>query len=262
MNPVQKDVAIGKIYASLTEKGLVFNSIHEKDCNNLINAYEILIHEMNPIIIQPSRLYRGRVINSEDIDCGKGISIIDGVPVGGFDRANSWKPPCDKVEKMGRMNHKYESILYVSEDEETCLSEIKPSKTVYVSVGEFEMKSSIKLLDFSGTPPIEKSGIITEQVRNAVYKNTNCDAIELYNGIQRFFAFYDSSSEYYEVSNKICDYIKKEINVDGVRYKSFSEGNNVAVWNPIDDDYLFVGSHIVLLTPHNTIYDNRFHMYY
>lgn len=99
--------------------------------------------ETNPerIIVAGTKLYRSRIIHSDNKLCGK-------APFFGFDSANSLAPPWQLATDM-RASYRYIPYLYCANHPYLSLVEVRPRIGAKVSVAEIVLKKDITLLDFT-----------------------------------------------------------------------------------------------------------------
>ncbi len=140
----------------------------------------------------------------------------------GFKEADSDAPPCDKTKSM-RANPKGISYLYVAEDIDTSLMEMRPQLGTSYSIATIEITKPIKLFDFSGeTVKKDETSVIkySRTVLNQMFSQTN----------------YGDSLEYIP-TQYLCEYIKLQ-GFDGIRYSSSlsKEGKNIVLFNVDDKD--------------------------
>lgn len=131
----------------------------------------------------------------------------------GYDEANSFVPPNWRSIQAGRCNHDYECCLYVAQDIETAISELKPLIGERISVAKVEVCQELRLIDLSIN-----------------YKQKE----EIKNIVGAFFLI--SPTEYnknaYIYTQVICSIVKK-LGYDGVIYTSCQnrEKKNYAIFN-------------------------------
>lgn len=68
--------------------------------------------------------------------------------IGGFSISEMGSPPQEKAS-AGRVNPIGIRCLYLSNDKETTLHEIRAGALDYVTIGEFKLKQNIKVIDFT-----------------------------------------------------------------------------------------------------------------
>ena len=88
-----------------------------------------------------TQLWRAR-LGEEEVQIGK-----DDWTVQSFSIEQMGAPPADKA-KGGRINCKGIPVLYVSSDEETAMSEVRPWRGQRISVARFSLLRDVRLVDF------------------------------------------------------------------------------------------------------------------
>jgi RES domain-containing protein len=135
-------------------------------------------------------------------------------------------PPSDK-SIAGRINPEGISVLYLSSNAETALSEIRASTYDYVSVGTFKAKKAFKvvsLLELASVSPF----IYGDLWRYAI--NHSC-LRDLSDTVSKPMRRNDSPLDYLP-TQFVAEFIKSE-RYDGVEYKSAMNpgGTNIAVFD-------------------------------
>lgn len=136
-------------------------------------------------------------------------------------------PP--SLAKGGRMNRHGVSFMYVATDEETAISEIRPHPGHYISVGKFNLKRKIKVLDFSSVSISE-------------YANSDkmLDEFLLVETINKLFSSPVTPNEHskYTITQFLSDVVRK-LGYDGVCFKSsLGNGENYVFFDPSHFSYL------------------------
>ena len=223
------------LYSKLNAKAFLHNSYRNLDVTDFIEPFRHLISQMPISLYDKSILYRARKIDLEkDVNTGKGISLVDGILVGGFNKENSGMPK-DEYCRIGRMNKNKKAVLYTAEETQTAINELKLNKGEYLSLAEFNLIKPINIIDFSARSREEIDLLINDTMEKR-FNDYNSDKLrmsarELYYNVQKMFTITDSTQEFYRASNLICDEIKKCCEIDGVRYNSYRGGYNLCVWN-------------------------------
>lgn len=240
-----KSNSMGVLTSELTSKGFLFNTMRDRDIDGESKKLFIkLIQKLPRILVKDSKTYRARVVDEEhDVDTGKGITRIGDYLYGGFDKKNSGIAPCEFCS-LGRLNREREQVFYLAEEKETALFEQK-IENGWISVAEFSINSSIRLIDFSAYTHEEQHQIVSDDFENSFFEETQLSARQLYYNVQVFLTILDSSESYYKTSNALIDLVKEEKDVDGIRYRSYCNGHNIGIWKYEPDDYIFCGSRIV-----------------
>ncbi len=239
-----KSNTLGVLASQLTAQGFLFNGYRDRDLSNFIEPFQQLLKWMDVAVVSANRVYRARTINlAEDVDTGKGIAMKDGKLVGGFNEENSRIAPSGRCS-IQRLNRAGEQVFYIAEEREIAIAEQKASANAFLSVAEFDVKSPVSVYDFSAYTRNELYAVISDEMEKRFQDETTFSARQLYVEVQRFFTILESSEDFYNVSNKICDIIKEEARVDGIRYWSYYMGHNLGIWRYRPEDYVFVGSQI------------------
>ncbi len=238
----------GILASHLTGQGFLFNGYRDRDLSNFIEPFQQLLNLMDVTTVSPNRVYRARAINlDEDVDTGKGITMKGGKLIGGFNEENSRIAPPGYCN-IQRLNRKGEQVFYIAEERETAIAEQKASANKFLSVAEFDINSYISVYDFSAYTRSELYATITDEMEKRFQDETNFSARQLYVEVQSIFTILESGEDFYNVSNKICDIIKEESRVDGIRYWSYYKGHNLGIWRYRQEDYVFIGSQIVKIS--------------
>jgi hypothetical protein len=145
----------------------------------------------------------------------------------GFDINNMGIPPKGK-RSAGRINPEGIGVLYLSSDCITVLNEVRATTFDYVTIGKFQLKEDIAIVNLSGistTSPFRYGGELEKYIANR--KVLQEIALELAKPLRRS----DSSLEYLP-TQYIAEFIKS-LEYDGVEYASTLRdgGFNLAVFD-------------------------------
>lgn len=170
-------------------------------------------------------LYRARGIDVEEYskaENGLNIKIVNNEYVTeGFNEKNSIECPLG-MGGVGRNNIAGTSYLYVAEDVATACAEIKSTIRSLISVAEFEVKSDLKIVNFS-----------TDDKKFA-YKQNDEYQMSLGRFITLLMMQYCqpvSNKDNYRATQIVSDYIRK-MGYDGISYRSFfTIKNNYTIFN-------------------------------
>lgn len=240
----------GITFAQLKMEGFLFDALNNNDIEKYIRIIEKLINIIPKTWIKVKTVYRTRKINViSDIHAGKGIDIINGKIVGGFDSYNSGMAPMNSC-KLGRLNRDKERVFYVAEEIITAINEQKTAEGDILSIAKYRINGKVSVLDFAAYSKSELQEVISNDSEKRFLIENGYSARTLYLEIQRFFTVLESNPMYYEVSNKIADIIKNRFDIDGIRYYSYCGGHNIAIWGRKKDynDFLYEGAACVCVT--------------
>lgn len=253
-----KSDTISVLFADLFTRGIQFNINNDKDISKIIPPFKKLIRLMPVHTASGMTTYRARRIDlSKDVNTGKGISMIEGKLVGGFDEKNSRRPPAEFC-RMQRLNRDHESVFYIAEERYAAIDEVNAPVGDYISVAKFDIvNAGVNILDFSAYTKEEQHIVISDEMEESFYKEEGISARELYCGIQKIFTINDGDMTDYKVSNELCDLIKEETNIYGIRYQSHQaligdknngiQGHNLCIWGERDRYFTFRGSEIEMV---------------
>ncbi len=137
--------------------------------------------------------------------------------------------PKKEIASAGRANPKGIPYLYLSENIETTIFEVRASYLDLVSIGSFKTKDSkarYSIADFTNQPSLFYPNQIKETMISTLLKKTISD--DLSKPMRR----YDSDLDYIP-TQFICEFIRVRIGVEGIKFKSSfkSKGNNLVLFN-------------------------------
>lgn len=182
------------------------------------------------IVKKGTALYRAREVEINEIKTENGFSVDENGTIHGFNEDESMEPPLG-LSRSGRNNIPGESYLYVSEDEETALGEIKvPVKTI-VSLAEIELLEDLRVYDFS--------------YQLYTSKGNELNTGDIFTAIVDLFNKRVSKPDEYIATQVIADYVRKK-RFDGLSYKSYYTGKrNYTIFNCHPSYFRFLGSRIL-----------------
>lgn len=198
----------------------------DRNALQVLEAIKYVINNMKVFTLKrDEKFYRARTINIlSDVDKIHGFDIEENGKFTGFNEKNSGKPPKVLV-KAGRVNHKWESILYLASDKYTALSETRAGIREGISVATYSVLSDLKVLDFS-LESCQFQETFDENNQNIKYY----DPHEIYVLVQKILTLPWENDRTYYISNMIAD-MAKELDIHGIAYESFwGTGYNVALW--------------------------------
>ena len=135
----------------------------------------------------------------------------------GFNAKDSGAPPADKTTS-GRINPERISYLYLAEDPETAIYEVRPTIGQHVSVASFRLIDEVKIYDLT----------IADQ-----YSTNQKKDVALFRVIQEHFSEPNTGNAFKYLPTQYLGEIIKQIGFDGIRYKSSlrNDGVNIVLFN-------------------------------
>lgn len=138
-------------------------------------------------------------------------------------------PPKNKAT-AGRANPIGIPFLYLSDNADTVLYEIRGSYLDEISIGTFslkdDLKSNIMISDFTETETIFHPSRVAERIKTTLLKQKI--SVDLSKPMRR----YDSEVDYIP-TQFICEFIKVYTDVQGIKFRSslHTLGNNIVIFN-------------------------------
>ncbi len=138
--------------------------------------------------------------------------------------------PPKEISSAGRANPMGIPYLYLSDNEETILYEIRASYLDEVSVAEFiikpDMDKDIIISDFTEIPTLYHPNGVNKKIKSTLLKQLI--SVDLSKPMRR----YDSELDYIP-TQFICEFIKIFTNVQGIKFRSslHNTGNNIVIFN-------------------------------
>lgn len=168
--------------------------------NNIVvrDVVEKLLKYHSKELKAGTKLYRGRICTD----------------MNGYEERDLWQPPCEKASP-GRANPKGISYLYLANDKDTTLYEVRASFLDYVCIGEFELNEKIRIValkDVQNASPFLEDINLEEYVMNRYILKKFGEALS--KPLRRF----ESDIEYLP-TQYLCEYIKS-LGISGVEYAS------------------------------------------
>jgi len=130
----------------------------------------------------------------------------------------------------GRANASGIPFLYLSDNEETILYEIRASFLDEVSIGVFTINDNydqtVLIADFTENPTVFHPSKVSEKIKAMLLKQ------KISNDLSKPMRRYDSELEYVP-TQFICEFIKVYTGVHGIKFRSslHTTGNNVVIFN-------------------------------
>lgn len=139
---------------------------------------------------------------------------------------------CPKREfsTAGRANPSGIPYLYLSDNEDTILYEIRASYLDEVSIASFHLKTDITqdiiISDFAKTPSLYAPSEVNQRIKSTLLKQI------ISRDLSKPMRRYDSELDYIP-TQFICEFIKVFTNVQGIKFRSslHNVGNNLVVFN-------------------------------
>ncbi|MDN3672436.1 RES family NAD+ phosphorylase [Flavobacterium branchiarum] len=138
--------------------------------------------------------------------------------------------PPKKISSAGRANSRGIPFLYLSDNRETILYEIRASYLDEISIGTFALKDDLKELiyisDFTESPTIFHPSRVNERIKSTLLKQKI--SVDLSKPMRR----YDSELDYIP-TQFICEFIKIYTGVKGIKFRSslHTMGNNLVLFD-------------------------------
>jgi len=138
--------------------------------------------------------------------------------------------PPKEVSSAGRANPMGIPYLYLSDNAETILYEIRASYLDYVTIGSFRVNPGLSheviISDFTESPTLYHPGGINKRIKSTLLKQL------ISSDLSKPMRRYDSELDYIP-TQFICEFIKVFTGVQGVKFRSslHSVGNNLVIFN-------------------------------
>ena len=161
----------------------------------------------------------------------------------GYDLAGSGAPPVDFVP-AGRINPKNIRYLYLAEDQETAIYEVRPIIGQNVSVATFKTMDDIKIYD------------LAKEIKSQERDDANIDYL-LYEEIQRRFSKPNAGQEDKYIPTQYLGELIKQMGVDGLRFKSSLKNGGINIVLFDDKKCKAISSDIVKVSDIKLKYENQ-----
>lgn len=138
--------------------------------------------------------------------------------------------PKKELSTAGRANPSGIPYLYLSDNEDTILYEIRASYLDEVSIASFHLKRDLThdiiISDFTETPSLYAPGEVNQRIKSTLLKQI------ISRDLSKPMRRYDSELDYIP-TQFICEFIKVFTNVQGLKFRSslHNIGNNLVVFN-------------------------------
>lgn len=198
-----------------------FESLNGQNKEDNILSIISILKKCRIVTLNKEKWYRARKIQNNDENI---IYNEVGIPIRGYNSEQSGVAPARYISE-GRANDKNEQVLYVAEDQNTALKEIKADKDSYVSLSHCILNKNIRLLDFSPYSNNELVKYADNQFNDGIDKM-------IFVKLQRILTLQEYSENEYIISRKLVRLIKENIEVSGMLYISHYTGRkNIAIWD-------------------------------
>ncbi len=191
------------------------------------DLFAALAAQMDMVIPAGDILYRAR-ISDDDLTAGK-----------------MGRPPKD-ISTGGRANPSGISYLYVADNLETAVSEVRPSIGSKVWVSKFKVVSDLRITDL--TAPKLKGSVLKFEEDEIKLVLKYLGLLELFSDDLSKPVLPHKSHLEYVPTQYICEFLKNITKADGIRFSSsFGSGRNLVLFDDIklsvlDPNYFFVNS--------------------
>lgn len=138
--------------------------------------------------------------------------------------------PPKELASGGRANPSGIPFLYLSEDENTVLYEVRASYLDEISIGVFQLREdteSVDIVDFTKDSPLFQPEYVKEAIKGKLLRE------RISKDLSKPMRRYDSELEYIP-TQFICEYIKIFTGAKGIRFRSslHKQGNNIVFFEP------------------------------
>lgn len=133
----------------------------------------------------------------------------------GYKASDSGAPPAD-AGSAGRINPERIRYLYMAEDPETAIYEVRPTIGQYVSVASFRTVDKVKIYD------------LAQEIKPQEGENTEYD-YSLFNVIQQRFSEPNTGDAFRYLPTQYLGELIKQMGFDGLRFKSSLKNGGINV---------------------------------
>ncbi len=133
----------------------------------------------------------------------------------GYKASDSGAPPAD-AGSAGRINPERIRYLYLAEDPETAIYEVRPTIGQYVSVASFRTVDKVKIYD------------LAQEIKPQEGENTEYD-YSLFNVIQQRFSEPNTGDAFRYLPTQYLGELIKQMGFDGLRFKSSLKNGGINV---------------------------------
>lgn len=215
------------LLSSLIIKHFEFDAINNREHKERELEYIMsCLLSCKRVLMDHKEYYRARRIYGES----HGIFWANGIPQNGYSSSESGVAPAQFC-KSGRVNDKYEQVLYISEDVQTAIKEVRTPLYEYASVASCMVENDICVFDFS---PYTEEELEKYALTSEIGKDDELiSKVMLFIKIQRILTLEEYSEYDYKISRDLVQVIKKGFpEISGIKYISHFTGNvNYALWD-------------------------------
>jgi len=188
------------------------NRFHTNNIIDLKKLATYFVRSLSKDIPKGETFYRGRI-------SGKS----------GFSNIELWNPPKEKA-KAGRANPYGISYLYLSDQIKTSLYETRSTIFDYVTIGEFVIKDSIKIIDLRDIIYEPIVWAETEDLEDYLVYIPFLDTLQM----ELSLPIRSNDKEIDYLPTQYLSEFIKSLGYDGVKFQSslYSKGFNLAIFNP------------------------------
>lgn len=161
----------------------------------------------------------------------------------GYNSAGSIAPPVELVT-AGRINPEKIRYLYLAENQETAIYEVRPIIGQNVSVATFKMTDDIKIYD------------LAKEIKSQERDDANIDYL-LYEEIQRRFSKPNAGQEDKYIPTQYLGELIKQMGFDGLRFKSSLKNGGINIVLFDDKKCKAISSDIVKVSDIKLKYENQ-----
>ena len=138
-------------------------------------------------------------------------------------------PPPEHVSG-GRANPIGIPYLYLADNVETCVAEIRPSNGSKINIAKFSLIKEVNLLDI--TEPRKKASFMVLEEEELRLSLKYIDLLEVFSEVLSIPILPHNSNLDYIPTQFLCEYFKTICKYDGIIFKSsFGHGCNIVLFN-------------------------------
>ncbi|WP_139126654.1 RES family NAD+ phosphorylase, partial [Acinetobacter sp. YK3] len=188
----------------------LYKDLFNNQVNNKTNIFNLLIESLTNEYSNGRKFYRARVHENK-------LSIDE-----------MGAPPANTAT-AGRANPIGIPYLYLADNKDTAIAEVRPSNACLVSVGTFQLISNLKILNL--TNPRKDASFLIHESDNLEECLKYIDLLEIFSSELSKPVLPNKSYLDYIPTQFLCEYFKTVCGFDGLVFKSsFEEGNNLVLF--------------------------------